>query len=140
MKSNEMNNIILIRLFPDEDVNEQIRKACRLHDVKTAFVLSGIGQLKQVQLGFFKEKDDYTQETFNKHLEILSLSGNICKHNKDYILHLHIVLGDKKKNTVGGHFLEGKISIAGEIVLLKTSINFYRKLDNKTGLKALVIK
>jgi predicted DNA-binding protein with PD1-like motif len=140
MKSNEMNKIILIRLFPDEDVNEQIKKACRLHEVKTAVILSGIGQLKQAQLGFFKEKDDYTPETFNKPLEILSLSGNICKHNKDYILHLHIVLGDKKKNTVGGHFLEGKISITGEIVLLKTSINFYRKLDNKTGLKDLVIK
>ena len=140
MKSNEMNNIIFIRLFQDEDVNEQINEACRLHDVKTAVVLSGIGQLKQVKLGYFKEKGDYTSETFNKPLEILSLSGNICKQNNNYILHLHAVLGDKKKNTIGGHFMEGKISITGEIVLLKTSINVYRKLNNKTGLQALILE
>lgn len=140
MKSNEMNNIIFIRLFQDEDVNEQIKEACKLHDVKTAVVLSGIGQVKQVQLGYFKEKGDYTPETFNKPLEILSLSGNICKQNNDYLLHLHTVLGDNKKNTVGGHFMKGKISITGEIVLLKTSINIYRKLNNKTGLKALILE
>ncbi len=140
MKSNEMNNIIFIRLFQDEDVNEQIKEACRLHNVKTAVLLSGIGQLKQVQLGYFKEKGDYTPETFNKPLEILSLSGNICKQNNNYILHLHAVLGDKKKNTIGGHFMEGKISITGEIVLLKTSINVYRKLNNKTGLQALILE
>ena len=140
MKSNEMNNIIFIRLFQNEDVNEQIKEACRIHDVKTAVVLSGIGQVKQVQLGYFKEKGNYIPETFNEPLEILSFTGNICKNNNDYILHFHIVLGDKKKKTVGGHFIGGKISITGEIVLLKTSINVYRKLDNKTGLKALVLE
>jgi hypothetical protein len=36
--------------------------------------------------------------------------------------------------------MEGKISITGEIVLLKTSIDVYRKFDNKTGLKALVLE
>ena len=140
MISNEMNNVIFIRLFQDEDINEQIKEACKLHDVKTAVVLSGIGQLKQVQLGYFKEKGDYTPETFNKPLEILSLSGNICKQKNDYIMHLHTVLGDKKKNTVGGHFIDGKIRITGEIVLLKTSIEFYRKFENKTGLKSLILK
>ena len=131
MQSKEKKNIIFVRLFPGEDVNEQLKEACTLHDVKTAVVLSGIGQLKQVKLGYFKEKGDYTPETFNKPLEILSLSGNICKQNNNYILHLHAVLGDKKKNTIGGHFMEGKISITGEIVLLKTSINVYRKLNSK---------
>lgn len=140
MKSNEMNNIIFIRLFQDEDVNEQLKEACKLHDVKTAIVLSGIGQVKEVKLGYFKEKGDYVPETFNKPLEILSLSGNICKQNNDYLLHLHIVLGDKKKNTVGGHFMEGKISITGEIVLLKTLNDVYRKFDNNTGLKALILE
>jgi len=138
MKSNEMNNIIFIRLFQDENINEQLKEACKLHDVKTAVILSGIGQVKEVQLGYFKEKGDYAPETFNKPLEILSLSGNICKQNNDYLLHLHIVLGNKKKNTVGGHFMDGKISITGEIVLLKTLNDVYRKFDNNTGLKALI--
>lgn len=140
MQSKEKKNIIFVRLFPDEDVNEQLKKACKLHDVKTAVVISGIGQLKKAQLGYFKEKGNYAPENFDNPLEILSLSGNICKQKNDYILHLHAVLGDEKKNAVGGHFIEGKISITGEIVLLKTNLDVERKLDEKTGLKGLYLE
>jgi predicted DNA-binding protein with PD1-like motif len=137
MQSQEKKNIIFIHLFPEEDVNEQLKEACRLHDVKTAVVISGIGQLKKAQLGYFKEKGNYTPENFEKPLEILSLTGNICRQEGDYILHLHAILGDEKKNAIGGHFINGKISITGEIFLLKTDFAFKRKLDEKTGLKNL---
>jgi len=137
MQSQEKKNIIFVHLFPEEDVNEQLKEACRLHDVKTAVVISGIGQLKNAQLGYFKEKDNYTTENFDKPLEILSLTGNICRQEGDYILHLHAILGDEKKNAIGGHFIKGKISITGEIILLKTDFAIKRKLDEKTGLKNL---
>ena len=140
MQCKENKGLVFIRLFPGEDVNEKIRDACRLHNVETAVVLSGIGQLKTAKLGYFKEKGDYSPETFNKPLEILSLNGNITKEDSDYNLHLHVVLGDEKKNAIGGHFIEGKISITGEIVLLKTNINVKRKLDNDTGLKGLYLE
>ena len=140
MHSKEEENIVFIRLFEDEDMYEQIKKACKIHNVETAVVLSGIGQLKQVKLGYFKEKGNYSQELFDKPLEILSISGNICKKNKGYILHLHAVLGDEKKKAFGGHLIGGKISITGEIVLLKSIININRKLDKKTGLESLYLK
>jgi predicted DNA-binding protein with PD1-like motif len=137
MQSKENNNIIFIRLFEDEEIIEQIEKACISHNVKTAVVLSGIGQIKNTKIGYFKEKGDYCPESFDKPLELLSLSGNICKQNNEYILHVHVVIGDEKKKAFGGHLIEGKISITGEIVLLKTSIDIKRKIDKKTGLKAL---
>jgi predicted DNA-binding protein with PD1-like motif len=140
MQSKEKKNVIFIRLFPDEDINEQLKKACKLHEVKTAVVISGIGQFKKVQLGYFKEKGNYSSEIFEKPLELLSLTGNICKQGKNYILHLHVVLGDENKNTIGGHFIEGKISVTGEIVLFKTTLDVHRKLDKKTGLKILYIE
>jgi len=139
MESKEKKNIIFVRLFPNEDVNEQLKEACRRHDVKTVVVISGIGQLKKAQLGYFKEKGDYAPENFGKSLEILSLTGNICKQEDDYILHLHAVLGDEKKNAIGGHFIEGTVSVTGEIVLLKTNLDVQRKLDEKTGLKSLYL-
>ena len=139
MQSKEKKNIIFVRLFSNEDVNEQLKEACRRHDVKTVVVISGIGQLKKAQLGYFKEKGDYAQENFDKPLEILSLTGNICKQEDDYILHLHAVLGDGKKNAIGGHFIEGTVSVTGEIVLLKTNLDVQRKLDEKTGLKSLYL-
>ena len=139
MKSKEKNNIIFIRLFPDEDVNEQLKKVCENYNVKTAVVISGIGQLKTAQLGYFIEKGNYAPQTFTNELELLSLTGNICKHESDYALHLHAILGDKEKNTIGGHFISGTISITGEIVLLKSDINIKRNFDDNTGLKALIL-
>ena len=84
MQSREENNFIFIRLFEDEDILEQIKNVCKKHNVKTAIVLSGIGQLKQTKLGFFKKKGDYCPESFDNPLELLTLSGNITKENTDY--------------------------------------------------------
>jgi predicted DNA-binding protein with PD1-like motif len=136
----EKKNIIFLRLFPNEDVNKQIKSACKIHEVKTAVIISGIGQLKNVQLGYFKEKGSYTKEIFNKPLEILSLNGNICKEDGDYTIHMHAVLGDEKKNALGGHFIEGIVSVTAEIVLLNVDINATRKIDDQTGLKMLHLK
>ena len=140
MQSKEEKDIIFVRLFPDEDVNEQLKEACKLHDVKTAVVISGIGQLKKAQLGYFKEKGDYSPKTFDKPLEILSLTGNINRQEGDYLLHLHAVLGDENKNAIGGHFIEGEISITGEVVMLRTESEINRKLNEKTGLKDLYLE
>lgn len=139
MKTKEKNNIIYIRLFPDEDVNEQLKKACKIHNVKTAVVLSGIGQLKSAQLGYFFEKDNYAPDTFTDPLELISLTGNICMHEDDYALHLHAILGDREKKAIGGHFIKGIISITGEIILLKSDIRIQRKIDENTGLMALIL-
>ena len=140
MQSKEKDNLVFIRLFPDENLNDELKKACQTHNVKTAVVISGIGQLKNSKIGYFKKKDDYSPETFDKPLELLSLSGNICREKDDYNLHLHAVLGDEKKNTLGGHLIDSQVNVTGEIVLLKTEISIERRLDEKTGLKALFLK
>ena len=130
MQSKEEGNIIFIRLFSDEDMQEKLKEACRSHNVNTAVVLSGLGQLKKIQLGYFKEKNNYNPENFDAPHELLSLTGNICKQDGVYNLHLHVILGNEKKNTVGGHLIEGKVEITNEIVLLKTDVQlsgFWRK-------------
>ncbi|MCK4500015.1 DNA-binding protein [Candidatus Babeliales bacterium] len=140
MQSKRKGDIIFIRLFPGEDINEELKKACKDHDVKTAVVLSGIGQLKNVKLGYFKKKGDYSPEEFEKPHELLSLTGNICNQDDEYVLHLHAVLGNEQKNAIGGHLISGFVEVTGEIVLLKTSISVKRELDEITGLKALSLE
>lgn len=139
MQTKEKKNVIFVRLFPDEDINEQLKKACEFHDVKTAVVISGIGQLKNVQLGYFKGKGDYAPETFDGAFELLSLNGNICRQDGEYILHLHVVLGNERKSSIGGHLISSTVEITNEIVLLKTNLGFKRELDEKTGLKAMTL-
>jgi predicted DNA-binding protein with PD1-like motif len=134
MKSKENKNIVIIQLFKDEEINEEIKNTCKKYNIESAIIITGIGQVKTATLGYFKEKGDYSPKKFTKPLEILSLSGNIAKIEKDYLLHIHVVLGDDNKNAVGGHLINGKISVTGEIILFKTNIKIKRKLDEKTGL------
>lgn len=140
MQSKEKDNLIFIRLFPDEDIHEKLIEVCKLHKVKTAVILSGLGQLKKFRLGYFKKKNNYASKTFDDPYELLSLTGNICYQNNDYIIHLHVVLGDDKKNTVGGHLIEGKVEVTNEIVLLKTRIRIDRRFEEETGLKGMFLK
>jgi len=140
MQTKEKKNIVFVRLMPKENIIEQLKETCEKYDITSAVVLSGIGQLEKVELGYFKEKGDYSPETFEKPLEILSISGNICKQKTDYLPHLHIVLGDKKKNSIGGHLLNGTVSITAEIVILKTNVDFKRELDETTGLQNMILE
>ena len=110
MQSKEDKNIVFIKLLPDENLNIELKNACKKHNVKTAVILSGIGQLKETEIGYFKAKGDYLAEKINKPYEILMLTGNICKNAGEHILHLHITLGDENKNTIGGHFIDGKVA------------------------------
>ena len=138
MQSTEKKNIVFARLFLGEDVNKELIELCKKHRIDSGVILSGIGQFEKVELGYFKCKGDYSHEVFEKPLEVLSLTGNICKTGDEYILHIHAVLSDDKKNAFGGHFINAIVSITGEIVILKTNILFKRETDEQTGLKNMV--
>jgi len=109
MQSKEKNNLIFIRLLPDEELQEQLKKV----------------------------KGDYSPETFDKPYELLSLTGNICLQDGEYLLHLHAVLGDENKQVVGGHLIKGTVEITNEIILLKMPMGVKRKFEENTGLKGI---
>lgn len=140
MQTKEENNLVFIRLFPEEDIYEKLKEICRKHQIETAVVICGLGQLRQFQLGYFKEKGNYTPEEFQEPHELLSLVGNISKQGDEYNFHLHAVLGDENKNTVGGHLIKGKVSVTNEIVLLKTDLKINRKLEKNTGLQGMFLE
>lgn len=140
MQSKEKDNLIFIRLFPDEDVFEELKKVCQKHNVVTAVVLNGIGRMQQFELGYFRAKGDYAPEKFYEPYELLSLAGNISKQEDGYNLHLHAVLSDIKKKTVGGHLIRGKVDATNEIVLLKTDMRVKRKTADPSGLSGLFLE
>jgi predicted DNA-binding protein with PD1-like motif len=140
MQSRQNKGLIFIRLFTDEDIFEKLREACRKYNVGTAVVISGIGQLKDFKLGYFKGKGNYTPEHFKKPHELLSLAGNICKQDGEYKFHLHAVLGNEKKDVVGGHLIEGLVEVTNEIVLLKNGLKIKRELEENTGLEGMFLE
>lgn len=130
-------NIIFCRFFSDEDLFKELKNVCLNHNIKTAIILSGIGQLKNFEIGYFKKDKTYTNSFYSKIYELLNLSGNIIKNNDEYIIHIHAILGDKDKKTIGGHLNKALVEVTCELVLLKININAYRKIEEKTGLKSL---
>ena len=140
MQSKQKDDLIFIRLFPDENIFEKLEEACRKYRVNTAIVISGIGQLKNFKLGYFKEKGDYTPDYFKIPHELLSLEGNIVKQNEKYIFHLHAILGNEKKEVAGGHLIDGMVEVTNEIILLRSKAIFDRKTEDKTGLKGMFLE
>jgi len=140
MQSKQENGLILVRLFPGEDIYRELKKVCQKYNVETAVVLSGLGQLKNFELGYFKEKGNYTPREFEKAHELLSLTGNISLQEGDYNFHLHAVLGNEEKEVVGGHLIKGEVEVTNEIVLLETGLKVKRKLEESTGLQGLFLE
>jgi predicted DNA-binding protein with PD1-like motif len=134
MQSKEKDSLVFIRLFPGEDIYQSLEEACRKHRVETAVVLSGVGQLKQFRLGYFKEKGDYAPQEFEKPHELLSLTGSISNQEGDYNFHLHVALGNEGKKVIGGHLIKGAVEVTNEIVLFKTDLKVKRKVEESTGL------
>ena len=140
MQSQEKGELIFIRLFPGEDIYQALKEACQKYRVKTAVVLSGIGQLKKFKLGYFKEKGDYAPEEFEKPHELLSLAGSISNQGGDYNFHLHVALGNEEKVVVGGHLIKGTVEVTNEIILLKTDLTVKRALEEDTGLQGMFLE
>jgi len=140
MQTKENNNLIFIRLFPGEKLNEKLVEVCKKHKVKTAVIISGIGQLKNFELGYFKEKNNYMKEKFDKPHELLSLNGTTCRQKDDYVVHLHATVGDENKKAIGGHLFDGTVEITNEIILMKSDAEIFRRLEEKTGLKGMFLE
>jgi predicted DNA-binding protein with PD1-like motif len=97
MQSKYQGNLLFLRLFPGEDLFDKLREACDLYKVKTAVVVSGLGQFQPFTLGYFKGKDEYTQEEFHEPHELVALTGIISRYKEKVDIHLHAALGGKSK-------------------------------------------
>jgi len=139
MQSQEKDNLIIARLWPGENVYEQLKDICQKHKVKTGVFVSGIGQLGWAELGFFREKGDYFPQKFDRPLEVLGLLGIFSASESGYDFHLHISLAGADKTVFGGHFIAGVVSATLEVVILKSDIKIRREIEEETGLKGLIL-
>ncbi len=141
MQSAEEHSLVILRLFSGEDFFPTLKEACRKHEVKTAVVISAVGQLKDFTLGYFDGRE-YSAQDFAEIHELLSISGLITwgREENDYQFHFHAALANKEKNVVGGHLVKGVIEGMGEIVLLKSHIKAKRKNDRTAGIPGLSLE
>jgi len=66
-------------------------------------------------------------------------SGTKWEPEGPILLNLHAVLGNRVKEAIGGHLIDGTVEVTNEIVLLKSELVLQRKIEDETGLMGLRI-
>ncbi|HEY9672386.1 MAG TPA: PPC domain-containing DNA-binding protein [Waterburya sp.] len=127
--------IFAIRLKPDQDLKESLRRFINQNNIQAGFILTAVGSLKQVTLRFANQSHaQVLQEKF----EIVSLVGTLSING----IHLHISLADKNGQTIGGHLVEGCIIYTTAEIVIGSSEEFIflRTVDEQTGYQELEIQ
>ena len=97
---------IVVAKFVDGEIIENMKHLAEKENIDSAIVLSGIGMLKNVEIGYFTGKE-YKIGKIKEPVELVSLQGNIGKGN-DIICHFHVALARKNHEIKGGTSIEGR--------------------------------
>jgi predicted DNA-binding protein with PD1-like motif len=126
---------IVGRLPYGEDLISAIENFCKTSSIQMA-TFSLIGAVSSYTIGAYDQKQQvYVTATEEASFEIVTCTGNISLMDGNLSVHAHIVLGDDKGNTMGGHLFSETIIFAGEISLQELKgIPLERAYDENTGL------
>ena len=124
-----------LRLSPGADLRAALSDAVAAQGVEAAFVVAGIGSLREARLRFAGR--DTLQHTVGD-LEILTLSGTLGAGGA----HLHASLSDADGRVFGGHVGPGCIVRTTAEILLAVldDVRFAREPDAATGYAELAIR
>ncbi|MCR4432537.1 MAG: DNA-binding protein [Caldiserica bacterium] len=137
MYTKKEGNILMVRLETGENVLEKLKEAAESYHLATGVVLSGIGMLKEVEVGYFHGPErGYQRHYLPFPCELASLSGNISKQEEGYNLHLHVILIKPDGDATGGHLFKGTVHITNEIFIQEISCPIFRKKE-ESGLYGL---
>lgn len=120
MKSFATDDHVVVKLEPDDQALEAIRRACDDHDIDTGAVVSGIGTFKNLEIHYV-HTTDFPEDQAERNTT-LSLDGaweitNIQGIVADSDPHLHVTAFDGER-TVGGHLEEGcTVHLLGEVLI-----------------------
>ena len=139
-KFDELKGVHFLRLIKNEDVLKSIIEYCKEKKLMSGAIY-GLGAVSKASLGYYDlDTKTYLENKFDFNAEILSCTGNISKNEEtdDYIPHIHMIIGDIKGNTFGGHVLPGTIiSVTGEFTILEINSTITRKKDEEFNLHLL---
>lgn len=100
--------------------------------------LSGIGAVRDVELGFYDvENRKYLKRFFKGHFEIVSMLGNISYFEIKPVIHSHAVIGDKEHRLYGGHLFAATVTATCEIFIQVSHDHLKREFDDKIGLNLI---
>ena len=134
MDFRKVGSTYILRLDRGEEILSSVKDFCVQNSI-TAAEVSGIGGVENPTMGCYDlTKQAYNKKTFNGIFEITTLAGNITVVDEKPFAHLHITIADKDLSVKGGHLLEGKIGLTGEIFIKNLDTKITRKHVDALGL------
>lgn len=106
----------LLVLAPGDELMTCLTQTAATNDIEVALIVSGVGMLSRVKLGFFcVESDDYNTTELEGIFDINSIIGNICQRDGKPWPHVHATFNAPDHKCFGGHILEAKCHITMEV-------------------------
>ncbi|HNQ35616.1 MAG TPA: DNA-binding protein [bacterium] len=119
MEDRIVNELVIMRLQPGENLMERLVEAGRKYGVRLGVVVSGLGTTRKVRLGYFRSPGNYDTRTFEGVHELLALSGGLRLEGNELKPHLHATVSGPDLQAWGGHLLELEAAVMVEVVLRK---------------------
>ncbi len=127
----------LIRLIKDQEIFATLERFALETGVR-AGALTGIGALKNIELGFYHlDQKQYERRHFTEEAELLGLTGNVALLEGRPFFHIHAVLGAADFSTYGGHLFSARVAVTVEIHLSPMPLEVSRQYDSAIGLNLL---
>lgn len=137
MEYQNFGNTMVVRLDKGDKIAESLLKAVKAERL-TAASITGIGAVDDFEVGVFDlEKSDYNRIRYTGNHEINALVGNLTTKDGAPYLHLHITCTNQDGKVVGGHLLDGSISLTAEIFLQPFDAKIERKYDETLGINQI---
>ncbi|MFC1891416.1 PPC domain-containing DNA-binding protein [Thermodesulfobacteriota bacterium] len=113
-----IGKIVVIRMFPGEDVIQGLKDAIIENEFDSGVVLSILGTLSEANLHYVLGGSDGVKHVSIKgHYELTSGDGNFYRNGEEIEVHLHVNLTSPNEN-LGGHLLlDSKVDATVQAVL-----------------------
>lgn len=122
MDSFRSGNLIFFRIDPDEELIASLLFLASELELRNAAIVSGVGMLNAVTLGFFSaEQNRYSETPFEGTFDLSSVQGSITTMDGRPHPHVHIVFNSAENKTFSGHVLRATCHLTIELWLIDWS-------------------
>jgi len=116
MEFSRQGRDVFVRLDPGDEMHESLQSLAQ-HGITTAAITSGIGRVKEIEMGYLDKEGVYQTVVHEEAMELLSVEGNLAPGPDGPFTHIHIVLSDDGHAVRGGHLFRAMVAVTAEIHL-----------------------
>ena len=132
---------LVVATFTQGDVIRNLEQLALEADIYSGVVVSGIGMLRDAVIGFF-DGQQYLKHTVAGAAELVSLTGTLGREADTgrVVCHFHVALATADHMLLGGHLLEGTVTVVNEIVLHRLETTAIIRRRNEQGLLEMYLE